>query len=86
MKMIVIGSGALVALIVLIVYVASESREEKIERFQSEIRPLLSSRNVFMPEVFPTFWRVKLEGDMNATSKEGWSAGSVGTYTRTAKK
>jgi len=84
MKMIVIGSGALVALIVLIVYVASESREEKIERFQSEIRPYYQAEMSSCLKSFPLFG-VKLEGDMNATSKEGWSAGSVGTYTELLK-
>lgn len=84
MKMIIIGSGALVALIVLIVYVASESHEEKIERFQSEIRPYYQSEMSSCLKSFPIDG-VKLEGKMNTTTKEGWHGGSAGTNTELIK-
>jgi len=84
MKMTVIGAGALLALIVLILYVASESHEEKIKRFQSEIRPYYQAEMSSCLKSFPLFG-VKLEGDMNATSKDGFHAGSVLTDTELLK-
>lgn len=84
MKMIVIGAGVLVALTVLIVYVASESHEEKIERFQSEIRPYYQDEMSSCLKSFPLFG-VKLEGDMAATDSEGWFAGAANTDTELLK-